>query len=178
MANSPKKRRRRELLRKAIKRCHLKGDFLLPTGYHSNEYFDLVPLFLNPSQLIQLVKEIETTLLAEVEFDAIGCLELAPIPLISALCFSMHKNGFVVRKQKKGYGTNKLIEGNLCEGDRVVIAEDVTSTGGSVLKAIREVKEHGCEVVKVVTVLNRQEGCNELLKEYDFVWLFTKEEVE
>lgn len=165
-------------LKSILTKLHQRGDFELSCGGHSGDYFDLAPLFLNPDNLRVVSYEVVSTL-SNLEFDALGCLELCPVPLIGAVLISAFtdKRGFVVRKKRKGHGTNKLIEGDLRLYDKVVVLEDVTSTGRSVMKVIRTAEEFGCVVVCVLTVINRREGCDELLGNYDFRYLFTKEEL-
>ena len=67
----------------------------------------------------------------------------------------------MIRKEKKGYGTSKLIEGNLIEGDNVILVEDVTTTGGSLLKAINAILDNGGVVKKAFVVVDREEGAME-----------------
>ena len=169
----------RDKLGTALVECHKYGDFELSSGKRAKEYYDLAPLFLSPGGLRLVSDEVMSTL-GEVEFDAFGCLELCPVPLVGDILSRTFtdKRGFIVRKTRKGHGTNRLIEGYLRPNDKVVILEDVTSTGCSVMKAIRVVEELGCSVACILAVINRQEGCNELLKDYDFRSLFVKEELE
>ena len=169
----------RDKLGTALVECHKYGDFELSSGKRAKEYYDLAPLFLSPDGL-RLVSDEVVNALGEVEFDALGCYELCPVSLVGAILSRTFtdKRGFIVRKTRKGHGTNRLIEGDLRPNDKVVILEDVTSTGCSVMKAIRVVEELGCSVACILAVINRQEGCNELLKDYDFRSLFVKEELE
>ena len=67
----------------------------------------------------------------------------------------------MIRKEKKGYGTSKLIEGELNEGDDVIVVEDVTTTGGSLLKAIKAIQDNGGNVKRAFVVVDRQEGAIE-----------------
>ena len=157
--------------------CYKQGDFILSSGKKSDEYYDLTSLLLDCRGLNLIGIQIMNTL-KKIEYDALGCLELSSVSLVGVLLFMCRKKGFIVRKEQKGYGTNKLVEGDLKFGDKVVIIEDVISTGQSVLKAINAVKELGCEVVCIIAIINRQEGCDELLKDYNFKWLFTKVELE
>ena len=165
-------------LKDVLTRLHQHGDFKLSHGGRADDYFDLAPLFLSPYGL-RLVSHEAMHAVCELEFDAIGCLELCPVPLLGAILVLtlVDKRGFVVRKTRKGHGTNRLIEGDLRAGDRVVIIEDVTSTGQSVMKVVRAVEEADCGVVSILTIINRQEGCGKLLGDYDFRWLYTKEEL-
>jgi orotate phosphoribosyltransferase len=102
------------------------------------------------------------------QVDAIGGLELGAVPLTGIAIAKAGKGsglrGFIVRKEPKGRGGRKTgnppgIEGSsLNEGDRVVLLEDVTTTGGSALKAAERLTEMGCEVAACITILDREEG--------------------
>jgi len=165
----------RSVLRSALIECHHYGDFTLSCGGRAVEYYDLAPLFLSPNGLRMTSHEV-INVLVDVKFDALGCMELCPVPLVGATLHGtfVDKRGFIVRKERKGHGTNALIEGDLRSSDNVVILEDVTSTGQSVMKAVRVVEELNCRVLCILTIVNRQEGCDELLRDYDFRCLFTK----
>ena len=73
----------------------------------------------------------------------------------------------MIRKEKKGYGTSKLIEGELNEGDDVIVVEDVTTTGGSLLKAIKAIQDNGGSVKRAFVVVDRQEGAIEAFDSED-----------
>jgi orotate phosphoribosyltransferase len=70
----------------------------------------------------------------------------------------------MIRKSRKGYGTSKLIEGDLEEGDRVVVVEDVTTTGNSLLKAVEAVEDNGGVVIQALVAVDREEGARENLQ--------------
>lgn len=160
-----------------IKKCHLHGNFRLSNGGQADEYFDLAPLFLNYFGLTVLCKRIDLALIG-VDFKMMACYEMCPVPLLGAYC---SKNplieGLIVRKQNKGHGTDKLIEGNVVPGCNVVVIEDVVSSGASVIKAINALEYYGCKIVAVVAIINRQEGCDELLKGYNLKSLFLKSQL-
>jgi orotate phosphoribosyltransferase len=80
---------------------------------------------------------------------------------------------FIVRKEVKGHGTEQLIEGDMPEGEKVAIVDDVCTTGSSVFHAIEAVEEAGCEVVKVVVLVDRCQGGSDELRRrgYDLVCL-------
>ncbi len=108
--------------------------------------------------------------IAGLDADLIGGLEMGAVPLAAAVAAVSHAHGkpinaFFVRKQAKEHGTKSLIEGlpaaDSLAGKRVVIVEDVTTTGGSAVKAAEAVRSEGAEVVGVVTVIDRQEGAGE-----------------
>ncbi|MEZ5876220.1 MAG: orotate phosphoribosyltransferase, partial [Hyphomicrobiales bacterium] len=99
--------------------------------------------------------------------DLVGGLEIGAVPLATAVAAIGHAKGrplraFFVRKQAKGHGTRSLVEGlrrgETLAGKRIVVLEDVTTTGGSSLKAIEAIKAEGGHVVKVLTIVDRQEG--------------------
>ena len=71
----------------------------------------------------------------------------------------------MIRKEKKGYGTSKLIEGELCEGDDVIVVEDVTTTGGSLLKAIHAIQDNGGNVSRAFVCVDREEGAVEAFED-------------
>jgi orotate phosphoribosyltransferase len=79
-------------------------------------------------------------------------------------------SAFIVREEAKAHGTQRKIEGHLNEGSRVVIVDDVITTGGSVLKAIRAVEDLGCEVVKVIALVDRHEGGSDELRSQGYVF--------
>jgi orotate phosphoribosyltransferase len=83
----------------------------------------------------------------------------------------------IVRKEEKKHGLHKLIEGQIREKDRVVIIEDVATTGGSTLKAVQAVEAIGCKVVRIVPVVDRNEGARELFKDYNYDPLIKIEEI-
>jgi orotate phosphoribosyltransferase len=116
--------------------------------------------------------------------DAVGGLTLGADPIVGSMIAlagleDLPLRGFIVRKEAKGHGTQSLIEGTLSKGDRVVIVEDVVTTGGSSLQAITAVKAIGCDVRKVLAVVDREEGGREALKEqgYPLEAVFTAREL-
>jgi len=127
-----------------------------------------------------MVSEIQTSCKG-LDFDPVGCMEMCPIPLVGVLLatsfMSPPLRGIVVRKHSKGYGTDNLIEGAISNHDSVLLIEDVTSTGSSVLQAAKAVEERGAVVGGIVTVLNIHEGCDDLLRDYDFRSLVSLKEL-
>ncbi|HCR85093.1 MAG TPA: orotate phosphoribosyltransferase [Alphaproteobacteria bacterium] len=159
-----KKQRLKEIiLEKSLKR----GDFILASGARSNYMFDLKPTMLDPEGA-----NLSAELLLEKivpDIDAVGGLELGACPIVSAVCVISYQlnrrlKTFYVRKEKKERGTKRLIEGcELKKGDRVIILEDVTTKGGSVMAAVKAVLAEGGVVVKVLSLVDRQEGATENL---------------
>lgn len=109
-------------------------------------------------------------LLADLLFDAIkaedveyvGGLETGAIPIVGALCARSWPEkpirGFFVRKENKGHGTDQRVDGLLERGSKVILVEDVTTTGGSVMQAVEQTRQFGCTILKVVSVVDRLEG--------------------
>ena len=139
------------------------GNFKLASGKQSNIMFDCKNLTLD-SEGIKLASHELFQKLIEYQFDCIGGLELGAIPIVTGLLAycPYQLKGFIVRKQTKEHGTKKLIEGPVKPGMRCVIVEDVTTTGGSALKAWQVAQEFGMIPVVVASIINREEGATEL----------------
>lgn len=138
------------------------GDFILASGLRSSYYIDCRTITLSSAGSV-LVGRLMLQLSAQIPFDAVAGLTLGADPVISAVltvagAVGQPLRGGIVRKETKTHGTGKLIEGPLRAGDRVLVVEDVTTTGSSALQAIAAVRDFGGEVVAVSTVLDRQAG--------------------
>jgi orotate phosphoribosyltransferase len=159
----------KQLLQLLAERSFRRGTFRLASGGTSNYYIDgkMTEVFSRGAHLIGEVLYERTK---DLEVDAIGGLEAGAIPLTTAAVISFHQHGramegFWVRDEVKDHGTQKLIEGKLAPGSRVVIVEDVITQGGSVLKAIKAVRGIGCTVEMVVSLVDRLRGAEKLLRE-------------
>jgi len=150
----------------------LKGHFKLVSGAVSDYYLDMKPTTLDPEGAALIAEIIYSMLvndgdIASGDIAAIGGLELGAVPIIAAVCARSWPerplNGFIVRKEKKGHGTDKKIDGNFRPNTTVVLFEDVTTKGGSVLQAVEAVRERGAKVKKIITVVDRLEGAAENL---------------
>ena len=164
--NMTQKSEREQLLDIIRRDALLRGDFTLASGKKSTYYINAKKVILKSEGAYLSAKVLLDML--PVETQAIGGVPLGAVPLVSsmvALSFLEKKplDGFLIRKESKGYGTEKLIEGDLEKGCRVVLIEDVVTTGGSVLKAIETMKQHGFNVLKVLSLIDRLEGGCELL---------------
>jgi orotate phosphoribosyltransferase len=142
--------------------------FKLTSGATSNYYLDMKPTTFD-AEGAHLVAEIICRMLQdEPQVDSIGGLELGAVPMIAAVCARSWQDrpvaGFVVRKEQKGHGTDKKIDGNFKPGTTVVLFDDVTTKGGSVLQAVHAVREKGATVNKVITIVDRLEGAAENLQ--------------
>lgn len=146
------------------------GDFTLTSGKKSNYYFDGKQVTLSPEGAYLLGKIIIHKIKG-LGVDAVGGITIGADPIAGALAVVAFFEGmhelklFIVRKTPKKHGKCKLIEGPpLKKGDRVVVVDDVITTGGSVVEAIKAVRDLGCEVVKVIALVDRQEGGTENIK--------------
>ncbi len=156
----------------------------LASGRTSDFYFNMKPTMMDPEGA-HLLALLIIDMLKEDQVDAVGGLEMGAVPIAAAVAAISHAEGhplpaFFIRKQAKDHGTQSLVEGlpkgQTLAGQRVVILEDVTTTGGSALKAIDAVKADGATVVCVVTCVDRQEGAAENFKaaDVDFRPLLTR----
>jgi orotate phosphoribosyltransferase len=150
------------------------GAFTLSSGKKSDHYYDGRKLSQHPEGSYLVGEEI-FDIIANLDFDAIGGLEVSAIPLVTAVTVISHIKGrpinsFWVRKEPKKHGTKKLIEGQFKSNSKVIIIDDVVTEGTSIQRAIDAVEAEGCEVIKVVVVVDRLEGGSDKLKKerYDF----------
>lgn len=138
------------------------GDFTLASGKKSTYYLDGKQISLHSAGLRQ-VSEGLLDLLQDVPFDAIGGMSIGADPIVGGVLTvaaerGQSLSGFLVRKESKGHGTKKYIEGPVDPGMKVVVIDDVVTTGGSALEACDRILEFGCEVVCVVGIVDRKEG--------------------
>jgi orotate phosphoribosyltransferase len=144
------------------------GPFKLASGAMSDYYLDLKPTMFDPDGAA-LIGEIINAMLAEDhDVDAIGGLELGAVPIVAAVSALSVRGrpikSFVVRKENKGHGTDKKIDGNFMPNTTVVLVEDVTTRGGSVMQAVRAVRAKGATVKRIITIVDRLEGAAENLR--------------
>ena len=148
--------------------------FTLASGRTSRWFFDMKPVMMHP-EAGRLVGSLMNTRCDEIGADFIGGLELGAVPLaalVIATDFTSDRLGFMVRKQAKGRGGRKTnnppgIEGSsIAQGGNVIILEDVTTTGGSAIQAVKRIEEETeCKVVAVISILDREEGGMEAFAE-------------
>ena len=144
--------------------------FTLASGRTSRWFFDMKPVMMNP-EAGRLVGDLMNVRCDEIGADFVGGLELGAVPLaalVIATDFKSERLGFMVRKQAKGRGGRKTnnppgIEGtSIADGGNVIILEDVTTTGGSAIQAVKRIEEETtCKVVAVISIPARQEGGKE-----------------
>ena len=158
----------RERLRQIIKsESFLKGDFTLASGQKSGYFLDLKKTVFHP-QGAALAADILFEIIKGEDIEYIGGLEIGAIPIVAGLCARSWPDrpikAFFVRKAPKDHGTSKLIDGQFAPNSKVLILEDVTTTGGSAMRAVNAVREQGCSVDKILTIVDRLEGAAENLR--------------
>ena len=145
------------------------GEIKLASGRISNFYFNLKPAMLDAEGAALLAQLTLDALMSE-RIDYIGGLEMGAVPIAGAVAQLSHMIGapmqaFFVRKKPKEHGARLSVEGLMpgesLAGKRVVIVEDVTTTGGSAMKAVEAAREAGAEVAFVLTIVDREEGATE-----------------
>jgi orotate phosphoribosyltransferase len=139
------------------------GTFTLASGKKASYYLDGKQVTLDPNGARLIAEGILDLLREETIPDAIGGMSIGADPITaSVVAMSAVRGtpitGFMVRKEPKGHGTNQYIEGPVQPGQRVVIVEDVVTTGGSSLKAIERAEAFGLKVIRVIAIIDRMEG--------------------
>ncbi len=152
------------------------GEFMLASGKKSNFYVDCRKVTLDPHGA-KLIAKIILEKINALKADAIGGLTLGADPITAAVVTIGNIPGFIVRKKEKEHGTKQKIEGMIKAGWNVVIVEDVATSGASAFQAIKAAEEAGAKVVKVIAIVDREEGASETLKNYDFDPIFKKSEL-
>ena len=159
------------------------GKVTLASGKEADYYVDMRRVTLDGAAS-PVVGRVMNDLVADLDFDAVGGLTLGADPLANALAVISFQRGkpvkaFIVRKEAKGHGTKSKIEGNVRAGERVVILDDVITTGGSTITAIEQARRAGLVVDRVITLIDREEGGREnILQHADCVSsVFTRTEI-
>jgi orotate phosphoribosyltransferase len=135
--------------------------FKLVSGGVSNFYFNCKPTMLDPEGK-ELIGRLIFSTIRDLQVAGIGGLELGSVPISSAVSLISQLEGqpikeFIVRKEKKEHGIPAKVEGECVVGEKVVVVDDVITTGGSTIKAIEAVQKLGLEVSKVVVLVDREE---------------------
>jgi orotate phosphoribosyltransferase len=170
---------RQELIRQIREKALKFGDFTLASGRRSTYYLDGKQVTLD-AQGARLVAEGMLDLLGEPWPAAVGGMSIGADPIVGAIITmagvqGRPLKGFMVRKEPKGHGTQRYIEGPVQPGETVAIVEDVVTTGGSSLTAIERAEEYGLKVARVLAIVDRLEGGAQAFAErgYPFASLFT-----
>ncbi|MCC7294119.1 MAG: orotate phosphoribosyltransferase [Phycisphaerales bacterium] len=164
---------RTELASRIKAAAYLEGDFTLRSGRKSKYYLDKYLFETQPDILAALGEMFArqvgpaTTLIAGAE--------LGGVALAASAAMAARKPFVIIRNAKKDYGTQKMFEGRLAAGDRVLLVEDIATTGGQVLEAAKVIAGAGAKVERIVAVIDRREGARENIEGAGFVFesLFT-----
>lgn len=146
----------------------LHGDFILSSGRRSTYYLDKYRIETRPDILGEVAEGLVTKIPAEA--DLLAGPELGAIPLVTAVGLKTGLPFLLVRKKAKDYGTKKVVEGLYEPGQKVVLVEDVLTTGGQAVTAADSLKELGLEVLKIVCVIDREEGAREAVEGAGYVF--------
>ena len=144
------------------------GRFVLTSGAISDYYIDIKKASTNPKTLKTIAETMSTYTNG---YEILAGMELGAVPLVVALSLETQIPYVIIRKEKRGHGTGKQIEGTDVAGKNVLVIEDVTTSGGSVIKTIQILRENNAIVDKVITVVDRESGAREKCKslEVDFI---------
>jgi len=169
MDNEFKNRLKKLLIEKSVRYSNT-AEFKLASGRMSNFYIDCRKVTHN-AEGKYLIGNIIFDMIRDLPVDAIGGLTLGADPIAAAVSYTafLNKkpvNAFVVRKEQKDHGLKKLVEGDVQAGSRVVIVDDVITTGGSTIKAITAARAEGLEVAQVIVLVDREEGGKEEIEKY------------
>ncbi len=154
---------RRELAADVFARCYLTGEFMLRSGRTADRYFDKYQFESDPELLAALAAEMVALVPDEVEL--LAGLEMGGIPVVTALAAATGVPAVFVRKTAKEYGTARLAEGPSVAGKRVLIVEDVVTSGGQIRLSASDLRDLGAVIVGAICVIDREEGGSEILAE-------------
>jgi orotate phosphoribosyltransferase len=152
------------------------GKFILTSGETSDYYIDIKKASTNPLILKKIIQEISKY---SKNYDYIAGMELGAVPLIVALSLETNIPYIIIRKNKRDHGTSKQIEGDTVNNKKVLIIEDVTTSGGSVIESIRILKRNNAILDKVIVVVDRENGAKEKVRDLnlELISLLSKSEI-
>lgn len=161
------------LLRVAL----LKGQFLLRSGATSTEYFDKYRFESDPVILREIAQQLAQRM--PTDFDALAGLEMGGIPIATMLSQITGKPALFIRKKAKEYGTCRFAEGGEVAGKKLLIVEDVVTSGGQIIESVRALRGEGAIITSVVCVIDREAGGRENLvtEGLELTSLFTKSDL-
>ena len=140
------------------------GRFVLTSGAVSDYYIDIKKASTNP----EMLKKLAEAMTEYTEgYDLLAGMELGAVPLVVALSLETNIPYVIIRKDKREHGTSKQIEGGEVKGKKVLIVEDVTTSGGSVIKTIQIIRENKGIVDEVLAVVDRESGAEQKLQTAD-----------
>ncbi|HAR63031.1 MAG: orotate phosphoribosyltransferase [Candidatus Margulisiibacteriota bacterium] len=170
---------KRTLGKKILDSAYLEGDFTLRSGKKSKYYLDKYLFATKPDILAPLAKELAKKLPSLDSFDRLAGPELGAVALVAALSIEIGKPFIIVRKGQKGYGTDKVVEGEIHAGEKVVLVEDILTTAGAAITAAENLRSIDIDVKLILGVIDREQGARENIEKAGFVMdsVFTKTEL-
>ena len=168
---------KKELI-KDLKECEAIrfGHFVLTSGATSDYYIDIKKASTSP----KILKKIAEAMAEHTDkYDLLAGMELGAVPLVVAVSLETGIPYVIIRKEKREHGTGKQIEGRDVGGKKVLVIEDVATSGGSILKTIEILRDSKAEVDKVLVVVDRESGAREKIKnlDADFIPLISVSEI-
>ncbi len=167
-----------EIAERIVEVAQLEGDFLLRSGQRSDTYFDKYRIESDP-QLLASVTQLMVSLVPD-DAEVLAGLELGGVPMATALSAATGLPAAFVRKEAKTYGTCNLAEGCDIDGRRVLVVEDVVTSGGQLVQSVDDLRQRGAVIEAAVCIIDRQQGGVDALAEVDvdLVSVFTRRELE
>lgn len=147
---------RSELAKKIYELSHITGEFLLRSGQTSTEYFDKYLFEAQPDILNAIALRMKPMIPNDI--DCLAGLEMGGIPVVTMLSYVSGIPAVFVRKEAKEYGTCKLAEGGDITGRKLLIVEDVVTSGGQIILSAKDLRERKAEVKDVLCVIDRESG--------------------
>jgi orotate phosphoribosyltransferase len=159
---------REKLAKRIAETSVLHGDFTLRSGRKSTWYIDKY-LFTTRPDILASLGEMFAEKISN-KATLLAGAELGGIPLVTVAAIAAELPCIFIRNQKKEYGTSQQLEGVLTQDDRVVIVEDIATTGGQVLEAAQSIQERGATIESIIAVIDRCEGARENVESAGFVF--------
>ena len=151
--------------------------FKLSSGGFSHYYVDCRRVLLS-SWGVYLLSEVLLEEIAGLDIEAVGGPALGAVPMVFAVLAYTDLNGFIIRKRSKDHGAQRLIEGNIQPGQKVVLLDDVLTTGTSLRRAAEIAEDHGLEVERIVVLVSRdQKALDSLKRDYPVTAIYSLEEL-
>lgn len=147
---------KQSVAKEIFNKAYITGEFVLRSGAVSNEYFDKYQFESDPKLLFNIAKLIAENI--NVEYDYLGALEMGGIPVAIALSYITGKNIVFIRKEAKKYGTAKFAEGPDIKGKKVLLVEDVVTSGGQIIISTNDLRNEGAIIEHAVCVIDREAG--------------------
>lgn len=143
------------------------GRFVLTSGAVSDYYIDIKKASTNPETLKTIAQEM---IKHTKGYDLLAGMELGAVPLVVALSLETSIPYVIIRKEKRGHGTGQQIEGLNVKNNKVLLIEDVTTSGGSVVKSIQILRDSNAVVDKVIVVVDRESGAKEKIENLNVIF--------